>query len=314
MATRKEVSKIKQDWIKKRNDAINSKINLLEENIYDSLIPDFLAYAKSEEIRKQSNKSNVEELNKLERAIKKGFVNGFPDVMRETMKASKALGDLNLMYFSTLMESNRLDEIHEKTNKIIDKRLGLDENGKIKPNGFIDKTIKDTTVQKEFIREVKRIVGSNGDTQMLQNRLKTLVLSSPERNGLVQQYYNSFANNILNTIDRSNSNIYAEELELEHFYFGGGLIKSSRKFCIFCNGKIFTRDLSDKWRDKLGKPDGPAWDESRDGKYIPLEHMGGHGCLHTPDWITPELAKGNTREQNATATERNDKFKERHGL
>lgn len=311
MPTRKELSKIKQDWIKKRNEAINSKINLLQENIYDTVIPDFLALAKAEEVRRQSNKSSVAELNSLERQIRKGMMNGFPDVMKETVRASRALGDMNLMYYSTLVESDRLDEIRDKTKKIVDKRLGLDEDGKLKKDGFVDKTIKDTKVQKEFIKEVKRIIDSNGDTQMLMNRLKTLILGGPERNGIVHQYYNTFANNILNTIDRNNSNIFADELGLNHFYYGGGLIKSSRSFCLEKNGKIFTREQAEKWKSSpfiikmYGK---------KIGLYDPLEEMGGYGCLHTPDWITEELAKGNTRDQNAKAKERNQNFKNRHGL
>lgn len=311
MPTPKEVSKIKQDWIAKRKAVIDSKLNQVQEEIYNGVIADFLALAKQEEIRNQSSKLSVAQLNLLERQVKKGMLNGFPDAMKETIKASRALGDLNLMYFSTLVDSNRLDDLKDKNQRIIDKRLGVDENGKLIKDGFTDKTIKSDKVQKEFITEVRRILGQNGDVQMLQARLKTLILGGPERGGLVQRYYNTFATNILNTIDRNNNNFYADELALTYFYYGGGLIKTSRSFCVERNGKIFSREQAEKWRDTpfIRKMYGKKISD-----YDPLTMMGGPGCLHAADWITDELAKGNIREQNKIAATRNDNFKNRNGL
>lgn len=311
MPTRREASKIKADWIEKRDAAIRSRINQLQEEIFNKLIPDFIAMARLEEIRKQSNKSNMAELARLEAIIKKSMANGFPEVMRETVRAARQVGDLNQMYFSTLMESDRLDEIRDKTTKIINKRLGIDENGKILKDGFVDKTLRTDKVQKEFISEVKRMIATNADMQSLQGRLKTLILGSAEREGIINRYYNTFATNILNNIDRSNSVVYANELDLNYFYYAGGLIKTSRSFCINKNGKIFTREQAEKWKDDpfIVKMYGKKIKD-----YDPYTEMGGYGCLHTPDWITDELAKGNIREQNAKANDRNQKFKERHGL
>jgi hypothetical protein len=311
MPTRKEVSKLKQDWVQKRDAAIQSKINKLQEEIYNNLIPDFLAMAKLEEIRKQANKSNIAELNRLEAKIKKGMTNGFPEVMRETVKASRSLGDLNLMYFSTLMDSNRLDEIKTKSDKIINRRLGINEDGKILKDGFVDKTLRTDKVQREFISEVKRMISSNADTQALQGRLKTLILGSPERDGIIRRYYRTFATNILNNIDRSNNLVYANELDLDYGYYSGGLIQTSRSFCIDKNGKIFSRAQMEKWKDDpfIKKMYGKKINE-----YDPFTMVGGHGCLHVIDWVTNDLAKGRIREQNSRASERNKKFKERYGL
>lgn len=308
MPTRKEASKYRQDFIRKREEAINSRINILQENLYDNVIEAFLNQAKQNGLTKNSSAQDISSLLGLERAIKKGYLNGFPEIMRETVNAARSLGDLNQMYFSTLVDSNRLDEIRDKTKKILDKRLGLDENGKVLEKGFVNRVISNKTVQKRFIKQVQVLASKNLSVSEFQNGLKNIIVSSPGKQGIVQQHYNTFASTLLSNIDRSNSQVYADELELNHFIFGGGLIKTSRCFCIKCNGKIFTRDQADKWALILNQPCGPVWDEVRDGKYIPTENMGGLGCLHVPDWITEELAVGNTRKHNKKAAERNKNF------
>lgn len=311
MPTRKEVSKIKQDFIEKRNAAIQSKINQLQEEIYNNLIPDFLAMAKLQEIKKESNKSNLAQLNRLEAQLKKGMTNGFPDVMRETVKASRAMGDLNQMYFSTLVDSDRLDEIRDKTDRIVNRRLGIDDNGKILKDGFVDKTLRTNRVQREFIKEVKRLVSTNTDIQSMQKQLKAFIVGNENNAGLVNRYYRTFATDILNNIDRGNSLIYANELDLNYGYYSGGLIKSSRSFCIKNNGKIFSRQQMESWKNDpfIKKMYGDKIDD-----YDPLITPGGYGCLHSIDWVTNELAQGHIREQNARAAERNKKFKEKNGL
>lgn len=310
MPTRNEASKFRQDFIRKRELAINSKINLLQENIYDSLIETFLNQAKKQGLTKGSSVEDIRSLLGLERTLKKSYLDGFPDIMRETVNAARSIGDLNQVYFSTLVDSDRLDEIRDKTKSILDRRLGLDENGKITTKGFVGRAISDPAVQKRFVKQVQSMVAKNLSLSEFQAGLKDLILSSKEKDGLIQQYYNTFASTLLSSVDRSNSQVYADELDLNHFIYAGGLLKTSRCFCLRRNGKIFSREDADKWSSMLGAPCGPVWDESRDGTYVPTEQMGGLGCKHTPDWITDELATGNKREHNKKATERNQKFRD----
>ena len=305
MPTRKEVSKVKAQSIVNRKEAIDSKIASLQGTIYETILPDFLA------IVKKNKDISVTELNRLVASLKSEFNKTFPSIMKDTVRASQSVGDLNLMYFSTLVESNRLDEIKNKTESIINKKLGIDSNGKLIAGGFIDKSIAVDSVQKEFVSSVKNLISTNSDSQQIQQKLKQIIVGTEEENGLIKRYYNTFAKDILNTIDRNNGVIYANELDLQHFYYFGGLIKTSRSFCLSKNGKIFSRQQAEKWKESefIKKMYGKKISE-----YDPLTSMGGYGCLHTPDWITSELAKQNAKEQNAKAMERNQNFKDKNNL
>lgn len=304
MPTRKEVSKIKADWIDKRRSAISGQITALEEELFDSIVAEL-------GIITEKGKLTMGELNKIESRIRKAMKEKFPAVMRETVKASTALGDLNLMYYSTLMESDQLEEIKLRIERNINRRLGLDADGTIKPNGFLDRTLASDYVQKKFIKEVRQQMSGNVDFQTLQIRLKEKFTGGKGQNGLISQYYNTVAKDLIINVDRSSGAVYAKELGLKNAYYEGGLITTSRSWCLQKNGKIFHMDQISKWKDSKFITD-MYGDKIED--YDPINGPpGGYGCLHTLGWITDDLAEG-AAEQNRVAAERNKKFKTRHDL
>lgn len=305
MPTRKEASKIKQDQVAKKQQAIKSRIQLLQENIYEKISGQFL---------KTIQDPSYQNTLTLESIVKKELKTGYPDVIKSTITSARSIVDLNQMYFSTLMESNRIDEIRDKTSKIVDRRLGIDENGKIKQGGFADRALDDATMRKQFIKEVKKLSASGKDIGSVHEVLKKFITGNNLESGFIDKHYNTFGKDLLYGIDRSNGNVYSNELGLNYGYYGGGLIITSRCFCIKCNGKIFSREQMEKWRDKLNESCGPIWNEKKDGRYDPIENMGGYGCLHQIDWVTDSIAIGNIREQNKKAAERNAAFKDRNNL
>lgn len=305
MPTRKEVSKLKKDFVEKRKSVIYNKMDDINQTIYDKLMAELL---------KQSKSKDNYTVTELQAIFKKEFENKFPSVMRETVSTARSLVDLNEMYFSTLVDSNRLNDIKNNTNKILDKKLGIDENGKIVKGGFLDRSITTSNAQILFTKELKKILTGNPDPVALKDKLKNFIVGTPEVNGLITQYYNTFSKDLINTIDRNNGNVFADELGLNSFYYGGGLILTSRPFCLKCNGKIFNREQADKWKNILNTPSGPIWNEKKDGSYDPISQMGGYGCLHNPDWITDSLAQDIKGQQNKKAAERNAAFKNRNGL
>jgi hypothetical protein len=300
MPTYKEVSKLKSDFILKKENAIKGTLNSQQDNLFDKLLNEFIKQA-NEKIN-----GNEPSTYQLQNQFNKFYKENFGDVLKQNVDYSRSLTDLNQMYFSTLMDSNRLDEIHIKTKLLVDKQLGIDTKGNLKQGGFTDKILASEQAKKNFIKEVNKILVGNPDINLMQNKLKDFIIGSKNNTGILESHYRTFSQDILTSIDRSNSLVYANELELQSFYYGGGLLTSSRGFCISKNGKIFSRAEAEKWKDS-------TFITSMYGKnitdYDPLINMGGYGCKHTPDWITQDIAKELKGENNAKAKERNDKFK-----
>lgn len=301
----KEVSKIKTDFIQKKQDAIGNTLADQQSNLYDKLLGDFMKLAKD---KADGNQVNT---NKLQAQFRKYYDANFTDVMKQTINASKSLTDLNQMYFSTLLDSNQLQDIHDKTKKLVDKSLGVTDSNKLITGGFTDKAIDNKQVQKIFVKEVNKILTGNPDVNLMQNKLKDFIIGTDASTGILERYYRNFAQGLLIKIDRSNSLVYANELDLQSFYYGGGLLTTSRSFCISKNGKIFSRAEAENWKDS-------AFITGMYGvninDYQPLIDMGGYGCHHTPDWITQDIATSLKADNNKKAKDKNNAFKDRNNL
>jgi len=302
MPTRKEVAKTKQDYIQKKESSIYTSIASVSDQLLENILANLGDYKKTGKVNQRD----------LLKAVKASFDDNFPKIMRDTANAGKSLEDLNLVYFSTLIESNRLDDVKNSVGKSIDKNFGLNPDGTIKKNGFLDRAIDNKNIQKAFIKELNTALKGNPSIEVLTDKIKTFVTGNDLQGGMFERYYNTIAKNTLIQIDRQSNKIYMDELDLSDFIFGGGLIKTTRCFCLRNNGKIISMEQADKWVDHLEEPCGPVWNEKRDGKYNPLEQMGGHECRHTPEPVTPGIASDFKSENNKRASERNANFKEKH--
>lgn len=83
--------------------------------------------------------------------------------------------------------------------------------------------------------------------------------------------------------DRTTSQQYATQLNLNYFIYNGGEIKTTRDFCDQRNGNVYTREegIAFNSLDWQGKKEGHNF----------LVDAGGYNCRHYLDWISYELAK-----------------------
>lgn len=288
MPTYKEISKIKDELLTLREKKVKGSLTKQQENLYESLIDDFVKVAKDKVEGKSVN------LYSLQNTLKKLYNNDFPETFAEVVKSSYSINNLNFQYFSTLVDTNRLDEIKDKTAKVINKSLGITEKGKLITNGFIDKAIENKAVQKRFAKEVNVILDGSPDVKLMQHKLKEFINGNEASTGLLERYYRTFANDLIANIDRTGSLVYADELELTSFYYAGGLISSSRSFCELRNGKIFNREEAERWSNTPFIKD---MYKTNINDYVPLIDMGGYGCRHRADFITDDLAKAKKKKK-----------------
>jgi len=118
------------------------------------------------------------------------------------------------------------------------------------------------------------------------------ILGLKERSGVLNRYYRAFIFDSIMQFDRILSNAHAKQNDLTYFIYEGGLIETSRDFCIRRDGLMFRRDMVDDWAKD---PTLPGYPDVAD--YDPLVDMGRWNCRHYPKWLTDEEAdeinKGN---------------------
>ena len=112
------------------------------------------------------------------------------------------------------------------------------------------------------------------------------ILGLRERTGALNRYYRAFLFDSIMQFDRIVSNQFAKDNDLNYFQYKGGLIETSRMFCIKRDGLVFRRDQADDWKND---PTLPGFPNVAD--YDPLVDCGRFNCRHYLLWLTDEEAK-----------------------
>jgi hypothetical protein len=120
--------------------------------------------------------------------------------------------------------------------------------------------------------------------------LKVHITGTENIDGSLVKYYKGFAFDTYQQFDRVSNVEYAKELDLQAFIYEGGLIETSREFCIKRDGKVFTIDEAATW---VNDPTLPKTKEERETGvviYNPLEDFGRFNCRHMIRYISNEIA------------------------
>jgi len=198
----------------------------------------------------------------------------------------------------------RFDKIIEKTKVLIDAKVGLRAEKMIR-GGFISSVFRDDpTGLLNLKREMSRAVTSQMSMKEFIGVIKENVRGTPEKLGSLQRQFQRFAYDTYQQYDRAYNKKLAEEFDLKYFVYEGGLIKDSRDFCAAHDGKVWSIEESESWKDWTpDKGEYPpnyeikAKDTSVVPSYIdfagydPLVDCGGYNCRHVLGFIPDDLAE-----------------------
>ncbi len=100
---------------------------------------------------------------------------------------------------------------------------------------------------------------------------------------IIDRYFNRWTNDIYSQYQRAAANEVRKKLGFKYAIYQGGLIETSRRFCIERNNKIFSEAEVNSWAslEFKGKP----------MAYNPIIDCGGYNCRHRLDWVSDEFAE-----------------------
>lgn len=190
--------------------------------------------------------------------------------------------DLNIPYFSELIpDAVQLIKISEKAKIFINSWLGV-EKGSMIQNGYLHKML----LSENVTRQIQDYMATSITTQKgffeTKEGLQYLIEDNPGKNGILKRYYRNFVYDSISVTDRVTADIYRGDLDLQFAIYEGGLIETSRKFCVDHNGKVYHITEIENFKPDSGIP--------RDGTYNPLSDGAGYGCRHYYNWITDSMA------------------------
>lgn len=173
-------------------------------------------------------------------------------------------------------------------------RLGITAEGLPVPGGYLSTLTGDTTAQRALLNYAFSSQAAGVGLTEYRKGLQAVVLGTGTGKGLMQALYAQAADD-LNRADRVLQGLSAERLGLPAAIYAGGLIASSRPFCVVRNGRCFTRAeiaLMGTSKDHLGGYTNKA-EGLFSGKvepYNPLEDAGGANCRHGWHFVSSVIA------------------------
>lgn len=199
-------------------------------------------------------------------------------VVREVVDSVDQLITFNVRYFAEL-DKTPLPDFDVKIRQQMSEWLGIDK-GKIKANGYIDRLVKDNTVRKQ-VKDLtlKNVVTRSGMAETKKS-LEALVKGNGEALGAIEKNLGGLVYDTISVTDRIIGLEYANGKGYECAIYEGGLIKTSRKFCIERNGKVFHKSEIEQFNPTAAKPP----------DYNPFIDLGGYRCRHHFNWISNALA------------------------
>jgi hypothetical protein len=211
-------------------------------------------------------------------------------------------------YFATLDVAG-YQQLRAPLASFLEQRLGVTATGQPVAGGWLSTIIGDTTAQREVLTYAYQAQASGAGLEAYRAGLTDLVAGANNATqGLIGKLYREAADSF-NQNDRQLQQLSAQRLGLKAYLYQGGLIASSRAFCVTRNGKVFLDweveafgTKADAYGGYTNKAEGLFSGKSQ--PYDPFVDCGGWNCRHglhaIPNLVAirlrPELAENDRGE------------------
>ncbi|MES2395666.1 MAG: hypothetical protein V4549_06670 [Bacteroidota bacterium] len=290
--TYSQAATLKRKFIEERQRILKRNVTSLENTLYDAIFNKLIADLDVTDGKIVSNNKNIDLTSALNKIFDTFNKSEYLPLIKAFSKDFQQIQKLNETYFDILaQDKKKLDTVSKQVNSIMEKTIGITNDGKIVSKGYLDRLVTDNTLQSEIKTLTYRAVTGGLPIVDYKDSIKRLVVGSDNVDGALQKHFNTFAYDTYTQFDRTSSKLYAVKLDLKYFIYAGGEINTTRCFCDRNNGKVFSTDEAEEWIRLLNDECGPIWNEKVDGTYDPISDMGGYNCRHTPDYISETIAK-----------------------
>jgi hypothetical protein len=174
-------------------------------------------------------------------------------------------------------------------------KLGVDAAGAVVPGGLLSTLQGDTTIARAVLTYAYQAQAAGLGLQAYREGLNALVLGGNQQaHGLVQGLYRSSGDDFAQA-DRALQVISGKELGLSAALYQGGLIDSSRPFCVARNGRVFLDSEIAKFgtsADAYGGYSNKSAGQfnGKPSPYDPYTMCGGYSCRHHWHYVPAVVA------------------------
>lgn len=187
----------------------------------------------------------------------------------------------------------RFKQMRSEVDRIMRKRLGVEDGGALKQGGRLDKLFTTDAIRTEVKELINAGAASGVPMGKLIRQIEITVKGTREIPGVLQKQFQPLVYDTYQAFDRASNKVYADKLKLDTFIYTGGLIETSREFCEKHNAKVFTVEEAERdWPKDSTLP--RTSKEKSSGVltgYNPTVDLGRWNCRHRTRFILRPLAE-----------------------
>jgi len=285
------ISEIIADWIggferdfTALQKALSASLRDVQANILRAILADILPALKVKDGYLVGSVGNMAKANLIERVFDEFGRTDIDTILGKYADELLAISGKNAAYYYAIgFDREKVAAIAEDLT-LIRQVIGIDESGKLAKDGFLYRLGRAESVRQRIKDYVVTSIVSGQSLETFRKGLKNAVSGGAGIDGALESYWNSYAYDAYAKVREVDNLHFKNEIGLKHFIYQGGLIKTSRDFCIKKNGKAFTEEEAK--RDWPKDPD--LIDKKHLASYNPLIDRGRNNCRHFLMWISED--------------------------
>ena len=153
-------------------------------------------------------------------------------------------------------------------------------------NGYLSRLGRNDLAREQIKNYLLTSIATKQGVAQFERGLRNIITTTKDIDGSIVGYWRQYAYDTYAKVREVDNLHFADELKLDWFVYQGGIIKTSRTFCIRKNGKVFSREEAQRDWPK----DPTLIDKKHLATYKPLIDRGRNNCRHFLMWITEERA------------------------
>lgn len=236
-------------------------------------------FSTDEQDKLVNSSANYSVINTLDKELDKSDGEAKAAIIKNLVDSFNKIVTFNGSYFQEI-DSRDIKPVSTSVMDSLKGWLGIDKNNQLRKNGYLDTLVKSTTVKNAIKETVVRSVAAGQGWKATKDNVKQLISGGGDSLGAMQKYYRNFTYDTFAQVDRKASQDFSNKLGYRFAIYAGGLIKTSRKFCIKHNGNVYHTSEIEKFKPQVAVPP----------NYDPFADLGGYGCRHSLNWIPDSLA------------------------
>lgn len=262
------------------------KLRRAEASLLRRVLSDVLPKLAANEGKLQSGIRNMAKVNLLERVFDELAKDETDAILMEFADALLGIaGKDGAYYLAAGFDQAKVKAIASDLG-LIRQVIGIDPHGGLNKTGFLFRLGQTTEMRETLKRYVQTSIATGRKLIDFTRGLKELIRGGEEVNGALVGYYQQYAYDAYSQVREVSNLHFADELGLSNFVYTGGLIASSRAFCVKKNGKVFSRaEAVEGW-----PKDPDLIDKKHVASYNPLIDRGRNNCRHFLMYISDDRA------------------------